>query len=93
MKKHWLYYISPATILAAVSFILLIVGFVELQETEIYFFVFFSAFVSGAITLILTAIAYAARFAAKGKILYIWLIEAAVIAIPVIGYLMDRQGY
>jgi len=92
MKKNWLYYISPASILAAISFILLIAAFVELKE-ERYFFIFFSALVFGVAILILTAIAYAVRFATNGKILYIWLIEAAIIAIPVIGFLMYRQGY
>ncbi|OQP66458.1 hypothetical protein A3860_13280 [Niastella vici] len=93
MKRPWLYYISPITILAGLSFILLIVGFVELVETEIYFFVFFSALVFGGATLVLTAIGYAVRFATNGKVLYIWIIEAAILAIPVIGYLMCRQGY
>lgn len=93
MKRPWLYYISPITILAAVAFILLIVGFAELHETEIYFFVFFSFLVFGVITLILVAIAYIVRFVTKDKILHIWLIEAVIVAIPVIGYLMYRQGY
>lgn len=87
MKRRWLYYISPATIAAAICFVLIITGLIETEDFDDagnYFFVF----VFVVIILILIALGYIARFATNGNMLYVWIIEAVMVAVPVIGFLL-----
>jgi len=88
MKRPWLYYITPSTIAAVLCFVLIIEGFVESKDFDDagnYFFVI----VFVAIILILIAIGFAVRSATRDNVLYIWIIEAVILAIPVVGFLLS----
>jgi hypothetical protein len=88
MKRPWLYYISPATIAAAICFVLIITGLIETEDFDDagnYFFVI----VFVVIILILIAMGFAVRSATKDNVLYIWINEAVILAIPVVVFLIS----
>jgi len=87
MKRPWLYYITPSTIAAVLCFVLIIDGLIESEDfgdAGNYFFVI----VFVVIILILIAMGLAVRSATKDNVLYTWIIEAVIIAIPVVGFLI-----
>lgn len=80
MKKRWLYYISPCTILAAIVLIMILVGIIEALIKNRFEglggIVMIALFV---ILLVSLATAAIVRKAINEKILYTWVIEGGVI--------------
>lgn len=80
MKKRWLYYVSPCTILAAVVLIMILEGSIEaLIKNGFEGFggiVMIALFVIFMVSLVSAAIV---RKATNDKILYTWVIEGVVI--------------
>lgn len=79
MNKHWLYYVTPSTIVAAIVGIMMIVGVMEglTKGAESWDGIGMSFL--GVVFMILLAGGYIVRKATKGEILSIWIIEVAAI--------------
>jgi len=77
MKRPWLYYISPLALLALASAIFLAIGLAEMNRHKSNSII--EIFVFAIAILLLLGVDYFIKTLTKGKILFIWIIEAAII--------------
>jgi len=79
MKRPWLYYISPFTLLALFSVVFLVMALAEINKHESYSIV--EVFVYAIAILLLIVFDIVIKQTTNGKILYIWIIEAVIVAL------------
>ena len=80
MKRPWLYYISPCTILAILCLVPIIFS-LTMENPDGLQYVMLLMFVPSI--LVLLVIDYVIKSATNGRVLYIWIIEPIFIALTV----------
>jgi hypothetical protein len=79
MKTRWLYYFSPFMLAAIVYLIQLIPAFAEINKHESYGVVEVIVYI--VLLLLLLGFDYLIKTVTNRKILYVWIIEAVLIAL------------
>jgi uncharacterized membrane protein YtjA (UPF0391 family) len=82
MKKHWLYYFSPCIIGIVISLIAVVAGFAGMDSSGGWSYVLVILFLPALIILVVADVLI--KLLTKGKVLYIWILEAVVVAILII---------
>lgn len=82
MNKHWLYYISPCILASVICVIAIIAGFAGMQSSGGWSFI--AVIIFGPALGLLLVTDFAVKVLTKGNLLYIWIIEAIVVAITFI---------
>ena len=85
MKKHWLYYISPCILAAAICVFEIVKGLADLKRSEGWSF--FSVIIGGPTLAILLVADFTVKMFAGEDPRKIWIIEGIIIALLIFGIL------